>query len=248
VKDVLAAVGLGRAVDVRFTALDSIELEGGRRPYAQVIPIEHALAEETLLVYRMNGEALPRDHGHPVRVLFAGWGGNTAVKWLGSIEVSADPLPLTDFQKNEQIVGPDHPEPRLLTVGPVRSAIELDAESTLRPGDHALHGRAWSGAGAIARVEVCVEREIAPGTWAPAWDPPWRGARLLHEARPMSWVRFEVAWEGVEPGYYRLMSRATDAAGRTQPRPEDVVWNQHGIGYDGHAPLEVAVLPLSARG
>ncbi|MFE7313348.1 hypothetical protein ACFU7T_09580 [Streptomyces sp. NPDC057555] len=39
------------------------------------------------------------------------------------------------------------------------------------------------------------------------------------------------------------MTRAKDTAGNIQPRPEDVVWNQHGLGYNGHHPLELIVLP-----
>ncbi|MBZ5711908.1 hypothetical protein [Nannocystis pusilla] len=92
---------------------------------------------------------------------------------------------------------------------------------------------------------MCIEQEVAPGRWFPIWDPSWRTATLLHKPEPMMWVRFEVAWENAAPGRYRLMTRATDDAGRTQPRPEDVVWNQHGLGYGGHAPLELSVLPLT---
>jgi DMSO/TMAO reductase YedYZ molybdopterin-dependent catalytic subunit len=243
-KDVLDAAGLGRAANAKFTSLDSIAMGAGKLPYSQVISIEKILARDSLLAYRMNGEALPIDHGYPVRAVFSGWGGNTAVKWVGSIEVSADPLPLTHFQENQVLAGPDYPAPMLPTVGPVRSALELNENVTLLPGDHTLHGRAWSGAGAIDRVDVCLERLIAPDTWAPVWDPPWREAKLLNRAEPMIWVRFEVGWEGAQPGRYRLMTRATDEEGRTQPRPEDMIWNEHGVGYNGHAPLELSVLPL----
>jgi DMSO/TMAO reductase YedYZ molybdopterin-dependent catalytic subunit len=219
VKDVLDAAGLGLAANAEFTGLDAIAMSGGTLRYSQVIPIEKVLADDTILAYRMNGEELPADHGHPVRALFSGWGGHTSVKWLGSIEVSADPLPLSHFQKHQTLVGPDHPAPALLTVGPVRSALELAEDATILPGDHTLHGRAWSGAGAIDRVDVCLERLVAPGTWAPVWDPPWRDAKLLDHAQPMIWVRFEVSWEGAEPGRYRLMTRATDEAGRTSLGP-----------------------------
>ncbi|MCY1059606.1 molybdopterin-dependent oxidoreductase [Nannocystis sp. SCPEA4] len=245
VKDVLQAAGLGAAVDVRFTSLDSIVTDIGKLPYAQVVPLAKAIADDTLLVYEMNGQPLPIDHGYPLRVLFSGWGGNTAVKWLGSIEASSEPQPVSHFQINQVMDGPDYPEPMLGTVAPVRSALELNEDLTLQPGDHTLHGRAWSGAGAIDHVDVCIEQEVAPGRWTAIWDPPWRSAKLLHKPEPMMWVRFEVAWENAAPGRYRLMTRATDDAGRTQPRPEDVVWNQHGLGYGGHAPLELSVLPMT---
>jgi DMSO/TMAO reductase YedYZ molybdopterin-dependent catalytic subunit len=245
VKDVLDAAGLGQAADAEFISLDSIATTAGQLPYSQVIAIDKVLADDTLLAYEMAGEPIPIDHGFPLRAIFSGWGGNSAVKWLGRIEVSKDPLPLSHFQRNQVLAGPDYPEEILATVGPVRSALELAENVTVFPGDQTLHGRAWSGAGAIQQVEVCIEREMAPGRWMAVWDPAWRAAKLLHKAEPMMWVRFEIAWKNAEPGHYRLMTRATDDAGRIQPAPEEMVWNQHGLGYNGHAPLELSVSPMS---
>jgi hypothetical protein len=74
---------------------------------------------------------------------------------------------------------------------------------------------------------------------------PWRQATLLSTPEPFMWVRFEVPWNGAKPGQYRVMSRAKDKAGNVQPRPEDVVWNQHGLGYNGHYPLDLIVVPAS---
>jgi hypothetical protein len=124
--------------------------------------------------------------------------------------------------------------------------MELDADMTVDPGDITLRGRAWSGAGAIDRVDVTIEKLVAPDTWRPVWNPAWREAQLLGKPEPLMWVRFEVPWPKVEPGRYRVMSRARDSAGNVQPRPEDVLWNQQGLGYNGHAPLEIAVLPPGA--
>jgi hypothetical protein len=88
-----------------------------------------------------------------------------------------------------------------------------------------------------------VEKLVSPGKWVSAWDGTWRTAKLLETPEPYMWTRFEVPWTGVRPGHYRVMSRARDEEGNTQPRPEDVPWNQHGLGYNGHAPLAVTVLP-----
>jgi DMSO/TMAO reductase YedYZ molybdopterin-dependent catalytic subunit len=243
-RDVLAAAGLHGGEDVKFTGLDEIaEPDGGTVNYSQVIPIEKALEDDTLLAYRMNGADLPIDHGYPLRVLFSGWGGNTAVKWLGRIEASKSAMPAAGPQRLQVLTGPDYPEPVRPTTGRVRSALELNEHVTLAPGDITLRGRAWSGAGAIDRVDVAVDRLAAPGRWVPEFA--WREARLLSEPEPYMWVRFEVPWQGAKPGKYRVMSRARDRAGNAQPRPEDVPWNQHGLEYNGHAPLELVVLPES---
>ncbi|MFJ5678320.1 molybdopterin-dependent oxidoreductase [Streptomyces sp. NPDC093097] len=244
VKDVLAAAGAHGAVEVKFIGLDEISSPGdpgGTVHYSQVVRAEEALKDDTLLVYRMNGTALSADHGYPVRVLFSGWGGNHMVKWLGEIQASKRSIPITGPAKNQVLVGPDYPTPVRPTVAPVRSAVEHDPERTLMPGNHTLYGRAWSGTGSVDRVDVTVEQLLRPQTWTTVI--PWREAKLLSTPEPLMWVRFALPWQNVRPGYYRIMTRAKDTAGNIQPRPEDVVWNQHGLGYNGHHPLELIVLP-----
>jgi len=241
-RDVLAAAGADHPVDVKFTGLDEIPRPGGTVHYSEVIPTDKVLKDDTLLVYRMNGSDLPADHGYPLRLLTSGWGANTAVKWLGEIEASTRRIPASGPQANQLLIGPDYPEPIRPTVGRVRSAIELDEDAQgIEPGDLTLHGRAWSGAGAIDRVDVAVERLVAPGRWQSAI--PWRAAKLLSTPEPLMWVRFAMPWPDVKPGQYRVMTRARDEAGNIQPRPEDVKWNQHALGYNGHYPLDVVVLP-----
>ncbi len=53
---------------------------------AKSIPVDKALHPDTLLVYEMNGAALPREHGGPVRALVPGWYGTYHVKWLTRVE------------------------------------------------------------------------------------------------------------------------------------------------------------------
>jgi DMSO/TMAO reductase YedYZ molybdopterin-dependent catalytic subunit len=239
--DVLALVGADHPLEVRFTGLDAIVTAEGTVHYSEVVPAETVLKDDTLLVYGMNGEDLPVDHGYPLRLLVSGWGGNHHVKWLGEVEVSKHPLVVRGPATNQVLMGPAYPTPVRPTVGPIRSAVEHEPEITLQPGDITLHGRAWSGAGAITRVDVSVERLVKPGQWVS--ELPWREARLS-TPEPHMWVRFDVPWPAAKPGQYRVMSRATDEAGNVQPRPDDVVWNQHGLGYNGHAPLDLVVLPL----
>jgi DMSO/TMAO reductase YedYZ molybdopterin-dependent catalytic subunit len=246
VKDVLAAAGVESPLDVKFTGLDVISnpsFPGGKVHYSQVAPAEKVLKDDTLLVYRMNGKDLPVDHGYPLRLLLSGWVAVTYVKWLGEIQASKQHIPVTGLQTRHALVGPAYPKPASLTVGPVRSAIEHDPEITLAPGDITLRGRAWSGSGAIESVDVSVEKLASPGRWVT--EMPWRRVTLLNTPEPLMWVRFEVPWNGVKPGQYRVMSRAKDKAGNVQPRPEDVVWNQHGLGYNGHYPLDLIVVPAS---
>jgi DMSO/TMAO reductase YedYZ molybdopterin-dependent catalytic subunit len=240
--DVLNAAGVdaAAAVDVQVTSLDSSQ-------YSHVVPAARAYAADSLVAYAMNEEPLLPDHGYPCRAFFSGWGGNANVKWLSRIAVSATPLPLPPAQLMQRLIGPDYPEPRMVTMQNVKSAFELDWDATLAlPGDGVidLRGRAWSGVGRIVQVEVQVEQLDAAGAWQPVWDPSWRAATLdLASPAAEAWVPFTVRWTEAKVGYYRLMARATDETGATQPPPEAVPWNQYGLLYNGHVGHPVTIVP-----
>ena len=76
-----------------------------------------------------------------------------------------------------------------------------------------VHGRAWSGRGAIERVEIGVD-----GGGATPSCPAARRVRL---------ARLECDWAAT-PGEHELTCRATDSSGAVQPlEPE---WNYQGMG------------------
>jgi DMSO/TMAO reductase YedYZ molybdopterin-dependent catalytic subunit len=247
-RDVLDAAGADAgAVDVMLTGLDRITVQddAGRvfaAPYQHVVPIGKARADDTLLVYRMNGETLPVDHGYPLRALLTGWGGNTAVKWLAGIRVSKAAIAPPITQVNQVLTGPAYPSPVTPTVTNPKSAFELGWGATLMAGPVTLTGRAWNANGTIARVDVAIEQFGRSG-WT-VLGSGWQPATLLTTPEPHMWVRFAMPWTAA-PGAYRLCARATDDRGATQPAPEDVVWNQHGLHYNGWVRHPVTVLPMS---
>jgi DMSO/TMAO reductase YedYZ molybdopterin-dependent catalytic subunit len=197
--------------------------------YAHVAPFDKAMQEDTLLVYKLNDEPLPVDHGFPVRALFSGWGANSNVKWVQSISVSAEEkMVLPPSQKNQVIDGVP------VTVQNVKSAFELDWNTTIaleagNPKPVMLTGRAWSGRGAIRKVEVSFDKGRS-----------WTQATLLQGPQPLCWVRFQVEWRA-RPGAYELMARATDDQGDVQPSPEQIRWNQYGLLYNAHVGHPVVV-------
>ncbi|MER7775409.1 sulfite oxidase [Streptomyces sp. NPDC096191] len=223
--DVLRRAGLSRrAVDVMPRGLDAdyVTADGAglgrvRRP----LPLSKAL-DDVLLAYEMNGEPLPPDHGHPVRVLVPSWIGIASIKWVGDIEVSAEPLYSpwnTDFYR---LFGDAYPDGGTapLTRQTVKSAWELDAQANLSAGaTHRLTGRSWSGAGGVVRVDVSTD---GGGTW--------NRARLHDGPRRDGWVRWSTRWRPATPGPYTLLARATDSAGRTQP--DATVHNTQGYLFD----------------
>jgi DMSO/TMAO reductase YedYZ molybdopterin-dependent catalytic subunit len=225
-REVLGRAGLKpTARDVLAEGLDEARL-------ARPIPVAKALADDTLLVYGMNGQLLPPDHGFPLRLLVPGWAAIASVKWVGRIEVSEQPL-YTRWNTEEYILLGEGYSPQGPAAGPmvtamtVKSAFELAWGARLPVGRQRLRGRAWSASGRIARVEVSVDG-------GRAWSP----ARLREPNLPHAWVCWEWDWEA-RAGRHALRARATDSRGNTQP--ESIPFNEKGYLYGAVAahPVEV---------
>lgn len=217
-REVLDRAGLKRtARDVMPEGLDELRV---RRPMS----IAKALTSDTLLVYAMNGQTLPPDHGFPVRALTPGWVGVANVKWVGRIEVSEQPLWSAWNTESYILVGSGYkPAPPaqgpVLSFQTVKSAFELPWDGRIPGGPHLLRGRSWSGRGKIAKVDVSVN---GGATWQPA--------RVREPNIPQAWARWDLDWNP-QPGTYGLVARATDDHGNAQPASPP--WNDQGYLYGG---------------
>ncbi|MFE9814262.1 sulfite oxidase [Streptomyces sp. NPDC005773] len=232
--DVLHRAGITRhAVDVLPRGLDDEVVSDGinlghvRRP----LPVAKAL-DDVLLAYEMNGEPLPPDHGHPVRLIVPSWVGIANIKWVGDIEVSARPLVSPWNTGLYRLFGPGYPAEGSapLTRQTLKSAFELapDAEFPARRRQ-VLTGRSWSGGAPVRTVEISTDG----GT-------RWRRARLHDEPRRGSWVRWSADWVPGARGPAVLLARATDRSGRVQP--DVAVHNAQGYLFDAVVRHEVRVV------
>ncbi|MGW5421601.1 sulfite oxidase [Streptomyces sp. NPDC003943] len=222
--DVLRLAGIAAdAVDVMPRGLDDEYVTGGvslgrvRRP----LPVAKAL-DDVILAYEMDGEPLPYDHGHPVRLVVPSWVGIASIKWLGDIEVSRAPLASPWTTEYYRMFGEAYPPggSAPLTRQTLKSAYELPFGATLEAGrTHRLTGRAWSALAPVRQVDVSVDG-----------GAHWRPARLLDVPRPNGWVRWTVPWHPHRTGPATLLSRVTDAAGNTQP--ERAVHNTQGYLFN----------------
>ena len=79
----------GAAPNAVSVLLIGMDVDSPEEGFRRVIPIEKAMHPDTILAYAMNGEALPVDHGYPLRALVPGWVGSSSIKWLSGIEVSS---------------------------------------------------------------------------------------------------------------------------------------------------------------
>ncbi|MDM9382574.1 molybdopterin-dependent oxidoreductase [Chlorogloeopsis sp. ULAP01] len=194
-----------------------------QRPFS----IEKALEEDTLLIYAINGDILPIDHGFPLRVLVPGWVGIAHIKWVGSIQVSQTPLFSTYNTKRYVLIGEDYPVSedlkvqgvtgQILTTQKVKSAFELPWDREIKAGKQLIRGRSWSGEGKITKVEVSLDD-----------GKTWRSVRLREPNIAKAWVRWDLEWN-VRPGSYGLRARAIDSSGNTQP--DKISWNDEGYNY-----------------
>lgn len=221
---VLRRAGLtGRAVDVQPRGLDDPYVRDGidygrvRRP----LPVTKAL-DDVVLAYEMNGEPLPPDHGFPVRVLVPSWVGIASIKWVGSVEVSAEPLFSPWNTAFYRLFGPGYPPEGSapLTRQTLKSAWELPrgARFAVRR-EVRLHGRSWSGAGTVREVEVSTDGGNV-----------WRTVRLHDVPREHGWVRWSTQWRPRRTGTVELLARATDSTGRSQP--DRTPFNSQGYLFD----------------
>jgi DMSO/TMAO reductase YedYZ molybdopterin-dependent catalytic subunit len=209
------------AVEVVTQGADLPEMRRG-------LPVAIARDVDVLLVWEMNGEALPVVHGGPVRLLVPRWGGIASTKWLIGLEIVDRPF-VGHYQGELYILISPAGE-RLLPVRemPVKSVIAGPTDgATIAPGPATISGYAWSGYGGIARVDVSCDGGAT-----------WTAAAIVERAGPLSWVRFEHVWTAAT-GPARIRARATDERGLTQP--DRAAWNEKGYQMNAIHEVQVTV-------
>ena len=229
--EVLDRAGLhssGRYIVFRGADAGEVEGHSGSITFERSLDLDQVREAAPLLAYAMNGEALPFQHGFPLRLIVPSWYAVASVKWLTGIEVVDRPFEgyyqTEKYQFEREVSGRIEREP--LKFQRVRSLItEPEGEACVPCGELAVRGVAWSGADPIARVELSVNGK------------KWQEARLLGEAKRHSWQRWEFITRVDQPEQYRIRSRATDTFGRTQP--ESAEWNRPG--YCNNVVHEVAI-------
>lgn len=205
---VLELAGLREdAVSVMAVGLDEPYVEDGvdHGPVRRPLPVGKAL-DDVLVCWGMNGEPLPPDHGHPVRLVVPGWVGIASIKWLGELRVTrrAEDSPWTT--RWYRMHGPGwEGEDAVLGRMPVKSLV--DTRGPFRAGEQVrLRGRAWSGEAAITSVTLSTDGGVT-----------WQQTRLVGDNLPSSWTHWEADVVLDSPGEHCLVTRAVDTTGRTQP-------------------------------
>ena len=171
------------------------------------IPMEKAL-DDVLVAFKANGEALRKEHGYPVRLVVPGWEGNLWIKWLRRIEVMDGPVESREETSKYTDTLADGTSRKWTWAMDAKSVVTSPSPQspiTHGTGPLVITGLAWSGRGAIARVDVSKDG-----------GKTWETARLAKPGEKMALTRFylDTEWDGSE---MLLQSRAMDDTGYVQP-------------------------------
>ena len=203
---------------------------------ARSIPIAKAM-DDVLIAYAQNGEALRPEQGYPLRLVAAGWEGNVSVKWLHRIEALDGPAMTRWETARYTDVMPDGRARQFTFVMDAKSVITKPSGGDMLagPGVYEISGLAWSGRGAIRRVEVTTDG-------GKSWSP----AELQSPVLPHAHTRFRWSWrwdgrDGL------LASRCEDDSGYVQPTRQVLV-NERGpnSGYHQNSIQVWRVAPTGA--
>jgi len=219
----------GAKLDAAFLESDGADVGVAKTPdFVRSLPMKKALDPATLLAIDMNGEPIPQIHGFPTRLIVPGWDGTSWVKWVVRLTVAADENkgffmnPGYRFPKFARPPGspPVPAELEVIEGMRIKSAITKPAEEQkVSIGPLAISGYAWAGEQKVARVEVSTDG-----------GSRWKDAELSPQALNYTWRLWKLNWTPPKPGYYTILSRATDSAGNVQPFVAE--WNPSGYLYN----------------
>jgi DMSO/TMAO reductase YedYZ molybdopterin-dependent catalytic subunit len=220
------------AKQVTFDGLDKPVLPS-TSDFRKALEIEHALSDEPLLAWSMNGADLPLLNGYPLKLIVPGYFGTYWVKHLAAIEVidhtfeGHDALFMTTAYRvpdNDCQCVPPGTVPaktRPISTLPVRSFItNVATGAVLHAGQTIeLKGIAFDGGSGIAKVDVSIDAGRS-----------WRAAVLGRNLGRFSFREWRAPVRFAAKGPAVLRVRATNQRGEVQPATAD--WNP--AGYRRH--------------
>lgn len=225
-RDVLEQAGVqAGAAHVEFVSLDRVEEKGEIFGYGSSIPVEKALSDEVLLVYKMNGEPLPAIHGGPLRMIVPGYIAARSVKWVGQINLRTEPSENHYQQRDYKLFPPSEEGFDVdYSTGVMLSDLSTDAVictprdgDTVAAGQVTVRGYALPGGDAqITGVEVSTDDGA---TWHPA--------EIVSEQRAWTWCFWQIRLD-LQPGEQVLRVRTHDTHNYQQPVDASEIWNYRG--------------------
>ncbi|MBL3555301.1 MULTISPECIES: sulfite oxidase [Marinobacter] len=223
-KDVVEALG-GAVEGAKYiTSTGGESLPDGLDPKTVVVErsVPTKALETAILAWEMNDEPLSNTHGGPLRMVVPGYYGVNNVKYVKNIAFTGNQTDAKIQASGYRIrdVGvkgaPDQPSMWEMNV---KSWVTAPLE-TGSSGRNMIYGVAFGGTVALAKVDVSVDG-----------GKTWKQARFLGpDLGPYAWRPFVLAAD-LQAGEHRIVSRATDVEGNSQP--EGRTDNERGYGHNG---------------
>jgi DMSO/TMAO reductase YedYZ molybdopterin-dependent catalytic subunit len=239
-RDVLEYCGIRD--DAQYVAYEGADLhlsgDTSKRPISRGVPLHKALEDESMLVWAMNNEQLPLLHGHPLRMLCAGWPASVSGKWLTKILIR------DRVHDGEKMLGQSYRVPCkpvapgasvadedmcIIESMPVKSLITFPKSGISHAAAESLdvRGHAWAGDLGVVDVYTSID-----------FGASWQDTKLEQPANRLAWQHWSTSVDFPQPGYYEVWAMAVDSNGTSQPMVLPG-WNPRG--YLNNACHRVAV-------
>ncbi len=207
----------------RYTGarLRDLLVEMGLRPSARALQLEAAdgfyesvtmadmLDPRTLLVYGMNGETLPIEHGFPLRIYIPNRYGMKQPKWITRMEaIDHDGRGYWVDRGWSKEARPQ-----------ITSVIDTVAVERAEGGRIPVGGIAWAGDRGIQGVQIQVD------------GGPWSDARIVPPlVGPLAWSLWRYDWPA-QRGRHTFRVRAIDGTGTFQVEKQEDPYPDGATGY-----------------
>jgi len=205
-KDLLGRAGIPAGTrEIRFNCADG---------YTESLPLETALDPTTIVAHTINGEALPKEHGFPARIIVSGRYGVKQPKWLTGIVPVAQPYNGYWEQRGWS------KDAFVRTF----SRLDLPQESDIVPAGRRfpfVRGVAYAGSRGISKVEISFDG-------GKSWDE----TELRRVLPRDDWMPFTYVWTPPGQGIYDVRVRAYDGDGVAQDATERDSFPDGATGID----------------
>jgi DMSO/TMAO reductase YedYZ molybdopterin-dependent catalytic subunit len=203
---------------------DILALTGGPKPgaewlavlsadeYTSALPMDVVMDPATLLVYEMNGDVLPYEHGYPARLLVSGRYGMKNPKWVIGMRPMTREFLDWYAQRNWS------------KDAVIRTMSRIDSpgsDSALVPGSNTIGGVAYAGTRGIQRVEFSSNA-----------GETWHDAEFVEPASAQdAWLRWRGTFAYTPGSKVALLARATDGTGAVQEQAFTLPEPNGGTGW-----------------
>ena len=167
--------------------------------------------DNALLAWEINGKPIPLAHGGPLRLVVPGYTGVNNIKYIKRLSFTAEQS-AANIQQSGYRLAPmgekGAPTHESVWTMPVKSWITYpgDPDEKIKAGKIQIQGLAMGGITDVTDIEVSTDG-----------GESWQKAEFIGpDLGPYAWRQFILSVE-LEPGTYKLASRATNKNGDTQP-------------------------------